>query len=174
MDEPTVTLIYHRACSECIFVKEALDKNNVRYRSRDIFDAPLSREELYVLLEGQDLTRFLNPRAGEYRDRNMAKHPPSLETAVELMTRDSRLMRCPILVKGDDVLPVIIPTDAAVTPPEVYAFLGIEVKKPAARGAAKPHAPAPPKATAGAAVGAAAPVKPAEAPKAAAEPPQAG
>jgi arsenate reductase-like glutaredoxin family protein len=173
MDEPQVTLIYHRACSECALVKEALDKNAVRYRARDIFSAPLSREELRVLLEGQTLAPFLNPRSGEYRDRDMAKTPPPLEQALELMARDSRLMRCPILVKGDDVLPVIIPTDAQVTPPEVFAFLGIEVKKPAPKAAAKPHAPAAPKPAAGAAAAAppaakpaAEPPKPAEAPPA--------
>src|SRR5207247_1015979 len=73
MDEPQVTLIYHRACSECQLVKDALDKNNVRYRARDIFDAPLSREELLVLLEGQDLKQFLNPRAGEIRARGRGR-----------------------------------------------------------------------------------------------------
>ncbi len=64
----------------------------------------------------------------------MGARPPSLELAVELMSRDYRLLRCPILVKGDDVLPVVIETDATVVPPAVFQFLGIEVaaKKPAA------------------------------------------
>src|SRR5437773_10254235 len=105
MDEPQVTLIYHRACSECQLVKEWLDKQNVKYRQRDIFDAPLSREELYVLLEGQDLKPFVNPRSTEYRDRGMATRTPPLDMVVELVARDSLLMRCPILVKRADVPP---------------------------------------------------------------------
>jgi arsenate reductase-like glutaredoxin family protein len=149
MDESQVTLIYHRACSECQLVKEALEKHKVAYRGRDIYAAPLSREELLVLLEGQDPKPFLNPRSSEYRDRDMARRPPSLETAVELMARDARVLRCPILVKGDQVLPVVIETDATVLPPAALQFLGIEVAPKKA-----PHTKPPAK---GAAAGAAAP-----------------
>lgn len=169
---PQVTLIFHRACTECQIIKQALDKHQVQYRTRDIWEAPLSREELLVLLEGQDLRPFLNPRSSEYRDRGMAERTPPLGMAVELIARDQRLLRCPILVKGDDVLPVIIESDAQVLPPEVLKFLGIELKKPAAahgKPAAKPAAGA-----AGAPAKPAAPV-PAAKPAAAkhAEPPKA-
>jgi arsenate reductase-like glutaredoxin family protein len=172
MDEPVVTLIYHSACSECQMIKEALDKQNVKYRARDMFGAPLAREEVAVLLEGVDVKLFLNPRSTEYRDRRLAEKAPSADLAVELIAREPRLLRCPILIRGDDVFPVIIETDAAVVPPEMWKFLGVEIaaKKPAGKAAAgahaKPAAPAAPK-PAGEA-----PKPPAPAPAPAAEPPK--
>ncbi len=145
MDDATVTLIYHRSCSECQLVREALDKHNVHYRTRDVYDAPLTREELSVLLDGVDVKAFLNPRATEYRDRGMAEHPPSADLAVELLSRDPRLLRCPILVRGDETFAVNIETDAAVMPPEMWKFLGIEVavKKPVSKSGAAAHKAAP-------------------------------
>jgi hypothetical protein len=65
------------------------------------------------------------------------------------------------------VLPVVIESDATVTPPAVFAFLGIEVKKPAARPAAKGQGHAAPAARAAAATPAGGP---SDAPKAAAGP----
>ncbi len=144
MEAQRVTLVYHPACSECELVRETLDKHKVPYDTRDLFRTPLGREELFALLDGQDLRRFLNPRSTEYRDRGMKGRTPTLEMAVELMVREPRLLRCPILLRGDEVFPVIIETDATAPPPELLKFLGIEVAKPRAKAAGAAHKPAAP------------------------------
>lgn len=144
---PSVTMIWHRSCSECQLVKEALEKQKVQVRLRDIYDAPLGRGELEVLLEGvEDLKPFLNPRATEYRDRGWETSPPPPDLAVELVAREPRLLRCPVLVKGADVMPVVIETEATAVPPDVWKFLGIEVAaKKAPHARAKAAAPPPSK-----------------------------
>lgn len=153
-----VTMIYHQSCSECLLVKETLEKNKVTLRLRDLFSAPLTREELEVLLDGvEDVKPFLNFRSTEHRDRRWDENPPSKELAIDVMSRDIRVLRCPILLKGEDVMPVTILTEADKVPPEVLKFAGVEVKEKkapppkgghaaaakAAAAAAKPAPPAP-------------------------------
>ncbi len=151
--ELVVTAITHRAYSESDLILEALRKKNVKLRERDTYALPLTRDEVLVLLEGvADVRPFLNPRSTEYRDRRMGEKPPSADLAAELIAREPRLLRVPILLKGDEALPVVIETDAAVLSPEVWKFVGVEVKEKkvppggkaaaAAKAAAAP-APAP-------------------------------
>ncbi len=125
-----VLLAHHGACSECnIIVKEVFEKRKIPFVGRDIYALPLAREEIRLLLEGHDIRPFLNPRSSEYRDRNMKERTPTLDLAVELMFRDPTLLRHPIVIRGDEVFPVVIQTDAETAPPELLKFLGIEEKK---------------------------------------------
>lgn len=122
-EQPAATLIYHRGYRDTRAIREALDEYEVRYRVRDVYNMPLSREEVRALLEGHaDLRPFLNPRSTEYRDRRMGENPPSLELAVELIEREPTLLQLPVLVRGEDV--------AVVTEPEpAFQLLGIDTKK---------------------------------------------
>lgn len=143
---PSVTLLWHRGYSESKLVKAELDKQDVRYRARDVFELPLSREEIEILLEGEDDIRpFLNARASEYRDRAMDARTPPRDMAVELMTRDLSLLQLPILLRGAQI-------KVTPTPEDALAFLGIDPKaKAKAAAAAKAKAAAAAKAKAAAA-----------------------
>lgn len=133
-DAPQATLLHHSGWSESILVKQALDEKSVRYRERDVWLAPLTREDLEALLPAEgDLRAFLNFRSAEYRDRGMGERTPPRDMVIELMLRDEALLQLPILLRGDEVRVTPFPEDA-------LAFLGLD-KKPAAK-AAKPAAKA--------------------------------
>lgn len=65
---------------------------------------PLNRHELDRLIGDRDYRLFLNPRNEPYRARNMKGKPPSREEALELMARNSNLIRRPMVFRGSRVV----------------------------------------------------------------------
>jgi arsenate reductase-like glutaredoxin family protein len=74
-----------------------LDKG-VELDERFYDKVPFSEEELRRLLEGVEVTTFLNPRNRLYRERNFKQNPPDREEAIRLILQDPNLLRRPVLV----------------------------------------------------------------------------
>jgi arsenate reductase-like glutaredoxin family protein len=64
----------------------------------------LSEVELDALIGERDYKLFLNPRNELYRERGMAKNPPSRNEAIRLMSEHPNLIKRPILVKGKKIV----------------------------------------------------------------------
>ncbi|MHC4829681.1 MAG: arsenate reductase family protein [Planctomycetota bacterium] len=98
-------LIINRGWAESVAIQSELEKKNVTFRVRDVFDRPLLREELEALFEGEESLRpFLNSRAHEFRDSGMGERTPPSDMAIELILRSPSLLELPILVHGDKVI----------------------------------------------------------------------
>jgi arsenate reductase-like glutaredoxin family protein len=67
---------------------------------RDLAVDRLTAEELDALIGDRDYRMFLNPRNTLYRQRDMAKHPPSRAQAIALMVREPNLIRRPVVISG--------------------------------------------------------------------------
>jgi arsenate reductase-like glutaredoxin family protein len=74
------------------------------FDSRDLDKQPLSESELDNLIGTRDHKLFLNTRNDLYRERNMAKKPPTRPEAIKLMSQTSNLIRRPLLVRGSQII----------------------------------------------------------------------
>lgn len=64
----------------------------------------LSPVDIEELIGDRDYKLFLNSRNELYRERGMARNPPSRKEAVRLMSENPNLIRRPILVKGKKIV----------------------------------------------------------------------
>jgi arsenate reductase len=74
------------------------------FDSRDLDKQPLSEAELDKLISTRDYKQFLNTRNELYRERNMAKNPPTRPEAIKLMSKTPNLIRRPLLVSGSQII----------------------------------------------------------------------
>jgi arsenate reductase len=72
--------------------------------SRDLDKTPLSVEEIEALIGDRDYKLFLNTRNELYREKKMAEKPPSRRDAIALMSKNSNLIKRPILLRGGQLL----------------------------------------------------------------------
>jgi arsenate reductase-like glutaredoxin family protein len=73
--------------------------------TRDLDKDPLSEKELRDLIGARDYKPFLNSRNELYRSRDMAKRAPSREEAIHLMAKNPNLIKRPVVVCGDQIVP---------------------------------------------------------------------
>jgi len=71
---------------------------------RDLDKERLSEAELDKLIGHRDYREFLNPRNEFYRTRNMKNNPPSRSNAIKYMSRNTNLIRRPIVIKGNKMI----------------------------------------------------------------------
>ena len=76
----------------------------LKFDSRDLDKQPLSEAELDELIGDRDYKEFLNPRNDLYRERNMARTPPSRAGALKLMSKNPNLIRRPLLMHGSKII----------------------------------------------------------------------
>jgi len=72
--------------------------------SRDLATERLTEVELEALIGQRDYKEFLNPRNELYRARNMKEHPPSRTEAIQLMAKESNLIRRPIVIRDSQMV----------------------------------------------------------------------
>jgi len=72
--------------------------------SRDLDKTPLSVAEIESLIGDRDYKLFLNTRNELYREKKMAEKPPSRAEAIVLMSKNSNLIKRPILLRGGQLL----------------------------------------------------------------------
>lgn len=65
----------------------------------------MSAEEIEKLIGERDYTQFLNSRNELYRRKNMKANPPPRKEAIRMMSEEPNLIRRPIIVAGDRVMP---------------------------------------------------------------------
>ena len=71
---------------------------------RDLDKHRLSVAELDTLIGARDYRPFLNPRNELFRQRGMAKRPPSRKEALKLMAAHPNLIRRPVVIRGKEIV----------------------------------------------------------------------
>jgi len=74
------------------------------FEERELGKAPMTTEELDLLIGQHDYKLFLNARNELYRARKMKEHPPTRAEAVKLMAAETNLIKRPLLVRGHSVV----------------------------------------------------------------------
>ncbi|MCA1663594.1 MAG: hypothetical protein LC659_04885 [Myxococcales bacterium] len=74
------------------------------FDERELGKAPMTTEELDLLIGQHDYKLFLSSRNELYRARKMKEHPPTRAEAVKLMAHEPNLIKRPLLVRGQKVV----------------------------------------------------------------------
>jgi arsenate reductase-like glutaredoxin family protein len=74
------------------------------FDERELGKAPMTTEELDLLIGQHDYKLFLNSRNELFRARKMKEHPPTRAEAVKLMAHEPNLIKRPLLVRGQKVV----------------------------------------------------------------------
>jgi arsenate reductase-like glutaredoxin family protein len=77
-----------------------LQAKKADFEEREYGKSPLSETELREIIGDRPIESFLNTRTPLYRERDMKHKPPSKEEAIRLMSKDSNLLKRPIIIKG--------------------------------------------------------------------------
>jgi Spx/MgsR family transcriptional regulator len=103
---PKPLFIWKKTCSTCrkakTFLSELADAGG--FDERELNAAPMSTEELDLLIGQHDYRLFLNSRNELYRQMNMKERPPTRAEAVKLMAKQPNLIKRPLLVRGQRVV----------------------------------------------------------------------
>lgn len=103
---PKPLFIWKKTCSTCRdarrFVESTAGLSAVE--ERELNAAPMTTEELDLLIGQHDYKLFLNTRNELYRKLNMKERPPTRAEAVKLMAREPNLIKRPLLVRGQNVV----------------------------------------------------------------------
>ena len=103
---PKPLFIWKKTCSTCrearSFLSELADAGS--FDERELNAAPMTTEELDLLIGQHDYTLFLNTRNELYRHMNMKERPPTRAEAVKLMAKQPNLIKRPLLVRGQRVV----------------------------------------------------------------------
>ena len=74
------------------------------FDERELGKAPMTSEELDLLIGQHDYKLFLNSRNELFRARKMKEHPPTRAEAVKLMAAEPNLIKRPLLVRGQRIV----------------------------------------------------------------------
>ena len=103
---PKPLFIWKKTCSTCrkakTFLSELADADS--FDERELNAAPMTTEELDLLIGQHDYTLFLNTRNELYRQLKMKERPPTRAEAVKLMAQQPNLIKRPLLVRGQRVV----------------------------------------------------------------------
>ena len=101
--------IEYPPCSTCQKAKKWLDEQGIAYEDRHIKLENPSYEELkdWYSRSGLPLKRFFNTSGLLYKSMNLKEKLPSMteEEQLRLLATDGMLVKRPLLVAGDKVLP---------------------------------------------------------------------
>lgn len=94
------------SCSSCRKTLDELQASGAEFRTRDYFRKRFTREELTHLLERVSLApaMVLSTRSTAYRDRELDAETISDDDFLDLMVEEPKLLRRPIITKGDQVV----------------------------------------------------------------------
>ena len=103
---PKPLFIYKKSCSTCRRAKSFLVETagEGSFDERELGKAPMTTEELDLLIGQHDYKLFLNSRNELFRTRKMKEHPPTRSDAVKLMAHEPNLIKRPLLVRGQRVV----------------------------------------------------------------------
>ena len=104
-----MTFICYPRCSTCQKAKRWLDERGAAYELRDIREQNPTAEELRVWHEksGLPLKRFFNTSGLQYKALGLKDKLPAMseEEQLALLATDGMLVKRPILITADRVLP---------------------------------------------------------------------
>ena len=103
---PKPLFIWKKTCSTCRQARRFLTELSGAdaIEERELNSAPMTTEELDLLIGQHDYKLFLNTRNELYRDLNMKERPPTRAEAVKLMAKQPNLIKRPLLVRGQRVV----------------------------------------------------------------------
>lgn len=100
--------VYWPKCSTCTKGLKYLKEQNVSFITRDIMDETPTREEIksWSMRSHIPLKKFFNSSGMMYRDLDLKSKVDSMseDEILDLLTSSGRLIKRPILIKGDTVL----------------------------------------------------------------------
>jgi len=106
--ENEMLFLYYPKCSTCQKAKKWLDANNIDYTERLIVEDNPSYDELKSWYEksGLDIKRFFNTSGVKYKELDLKNKlgSMSLEEKLKLLATDGKLVKRPLVVKGDTIL----------------------------------------------------------------------
>lgn len=101
--------ICYPKCSTCQKAKKWLDEHNISYTERHIKEDNPTAEELKSWHEksGLDIRKFFNTSGMRYKEMQLKDKLPSMSTEEKyaLLATDGMLVKRPLLVTEDTVLP---------------------------------------------------------------------
>lgn len=104
-----VLFLEYPKCSTCQKAKKWLDSHQVAYTDRHILEENPTAGELkeWIGRSGLPLKRFFNTSGMKYRELQLKERLPGMseEEQVELLATDGMLVKRPLLVTEDRVIP---------------------------------------------------------------------
>lgn len=95
-----ITLYWKPRCSTCREVRKTLEDAGHELELRDLEEYPPPRSLLETHIDAKNVKAYLNTRSNAYREHGLKDDPPTKKGAIELMMRDSNLIKRPIAVSG--------------------------------------------------------------------------
>jgi arsenate reductase-like glutaredoxin family protein len=80
------------------------DELRLELDERDYARTPLTVAELKEIFKGRDPREFLNPKSPAFKERGLAGKKLTAEQALKLIVEDSRLLKRPMVVAGDNII----------------------------------------------------------------------
>lgn len=101
-----VTFLGYPKCSTCRKAKAWLAEQGVSFDERDIVARPLTAEELRMLLRAAGVTaeELVNPKGTRYRELELRGKELTPDQWEDLLTREGKLYRRPILWTDAEVV----------------------------------------------------------------------
>lgn len=98
--------IWKKSCSNCRKARAFLTDlaGAGTFDERELNAAPMTTEELDLLIGQHDYKLFLNTRNELYREHKMKERPPTRAEAVKLMAAQPNLIKRPLLVRGQKIV----------------------------------------------------------------------
>ena len=87
----------------CRKAKEFLSQKNVEINERDFFKNLFNREEIEELLQGRPASEMFNFRSPSFKKLGMEREKLSDNELIDLMLKEPRLVRRPVVRIGDKV-----------------------------------------------------------------------
>jgi len=85
-------------------VRVELSQAGLDIQERDFFKDPFSREEIYNLLGEKDPSEFFSFRSPSFRKLGMERNSINSDTLIDLMLREPRLIRRPLISIGTQTI----------------------------------------------------------------------
>ena len=87
----------------CRKAKEFLSQKNMAINERDFFKYPFDRGEIEDLLQGRPASEMFNFRSPSFKQLGLARDKLSDNELIDLMLKEPRLVRRPVVRIGDIV-----------------------------------------------------------------------
>ena len=97
-------LYFKRGCSGCDVARRWLARHRIQVREREIFRQPLTATEIEDLVGDRPITAVLSTRTTQYAARGLRDRPHSEAELLRHMEAEPRLVRRPIVKKGETLL----------------------------------------------------------------------
>jgi Spx/MgsR family transcriptional regulator len=98
--KPKIKFLQKPTCTSCRKARALLEKRGAELEFRNLDKERLTADEIDELIGKRDYIPFLNTRNELYRQKKMAKNPPSRAEAIRLMAGEPNLIRRPVVIRG--------------------------------------------------------------------------